>query len=137
MENIYTNGEYFKRHPTWDVEDSSWKARHVHHMIERNKIGGTRIADIGCGAGGVLSELSRLMDPNIRYYGFDISPQAIEIARKHSNDNICFKMEDLLSPNNDEYFDILLIMDVVEHIPDHIDFLRKSRTKALYKIFHI
>lgn len=106
-------------------------------MVERNHISISRIADIGCGAGGVLSELSRLMGPGIRYYGFDISPQAIELARKHTNDNICFKMEDLLSPDNDEYFDILLIIDVVEHIPDHIDFLRKSRTKALYKIFHI
>jgi len=104
-------------------------------MIERNHTSISRIADIGCGAGGVLSELSRLIGPGIRYYGFDISPQDIELARKHTNDNICFKMEDLLSPDNDEYFDILLIIDVVEHIPDHIDFLKKSRTKAFTKSF--
>jgi SAM-dependent methyltransferase len=106
-------------------------------MIVRNHISISRIADIGCGAGGVLYELSRLMGPGIRYYGFDISPQAIELAGKQGIVNICFKREDLLSANNDDYFDILLIIDVVEHIPDHIDFIRKSRTKALYKIFHI
>jgi SAM-dependent methyltransferase len=137
MENIYINGEYYKRHPTWDVEDSSWKAGHIHRLIERNHISGSRIADVGCGAGGVLFELSRLMKPGIRFYGYDISPQAIELAGRQENVNICFKIEDLLSDNNNNYFDILLIIDVVEHIPDYMDFLKKCRTKANYKIFHI
>ncbi len=137
MENRYTNGEYLKHHPGWHLEDSAWKARHIHNMIERSKITGNRIADLGCGAGGVLSELSRLMEPGIMYYGYDISRQAIELAGKQANVNICFKTEDLLSVNNNDYFDILLIIDVVEHIPDHIGFLKKCRTKAEHKIFHI
>jgi len=137
LNNIYTSGEYANCHRFWHAEDSSWKARYIHQMIESNQITGTRIADIGCGAGGVLSELSHLMGRDIRYYGYDISPQAIELARKQENVNICFKIEDLLSDNNDDYFDILLIIDVVEHIPDYMDFLKKCRTKAYYKIFHI
>jgi len=137
MENCYTNGQYFGCHPNWHIEDSAWKARNVHQIIKRNRISGVRIADLGCGAGGVLSELSRLMGPGIRYYGYDISPQATELARKQENVNICFKIEDLLSDNNDDYFDILLIIDVVEHIPDYMDFLKNCRTKANYKIFHI
>jgi SAM-dependent methyltransferase len=135
MENIYTNGEYFKRHPTWDAEDSSWKARHIYNIIERNKITGTKMADIGCGAGGVLSELSSLMGKEIEYYGYDISPQAIELARMH--DRLSFQTGDLLSTDNREYFDILLIIDVLEHIPDYMPFLQKCRLKASYKIYHI
>ena len=137
MENRYTNGEYCKRHPGWHLEDSAWKARHIHKMIERNRIAGTRIADVGCGAGGVLSELSRLMEPGVMFYGYDISRQAVDLAVKRENANICFKTEDLFSPDHANYFDLLLIIDVVEHIPDHIDFLKKCRTKADYKIFHI
>lgn len=48
-----------------------------------------------------------------------------------------FKLEDLLSADNREYFDILLIIDVIEHVPDYIDFMRKCRAKADYKIYHI
>jgi SAM-dependent methyltransferase len=137
MENIYTNGEYFKRHPEWHAEDSYWKARQIYKIIERNKITGFRIADIGCGAGGVLFELSQLMDKEINYYGYDISRQAIDLATKHAKANLYFKSEDLLSANNYLSFDILLIIDVIEHIPDYIDFLKKCRTKANYKIYHI
>lgn len=137
LKNVYTNGEYLQRHQTWHAEDSLWKAEHIYKIIERNSITCTKIADIGCGAGGVLYQLSHLMNKGIKYYGYDISPQAIELALKHPSTNICFKSEDLLSVNNREHFDILLIIDVMEHIPNHFDFLNKCRTKANYKIYHI
>jgi SAM-dependent methyltransferase len=95
------------------------------------------VADIGCGAGGVLSELSHLMDKEIECYGYDISPQAIKLARKNTKAGISFQVEDLLSAGNTNYFDILLIIDVLEHAPDYMDFLKKCRSKAHYKIYHI
>lgn len=137
MSDIYTDGEYFKRHQTWHAEDSSWKALHIYNIIKRNKITGSTIADIGCGAGGVLSELSHLMDKGIKYYGYDISQQAIDLAIEHNKENLYYRSEDLLSVNNRDHFDILLIIDVIEHIPNYVEFLKKCRSKAHYKIYHI
>ena len=34
----YINGEYLEKNPTWDVEDSPWKAEHILKIINRNKL---------------------------------------------------------------------------------------------------
>ncbi len=77
------------------------------------------------------------MDKGIRYFGYDIAQQAIDLAIKHANEDVYFKSEDILSANNSEYFDILLIIDVIEHVSNYLDFLKKCRAKANYKIYHI
>lgn len=135
MNNIYKNGEYIRRHPSWHAEDAAWKAWHIYQIIRKNNIIIQKVADIGCGSGGVLAELSSLMDKDIAYYGYDISTQAIELARRH--EGISFSTEDLFSSENSEYFDILLAIDVLEHIPDYMTFMERCRLKASYKIYHI
>ncbi|MGH2612444.1 MAG: methylase, partial [Rhabdochlamydiaceae bacterium] len=63
--------------------------------------------------------------------------QAIAIARKLGNERIVFFQEGLLSEDNKKYFDILLIIDVFEHVPHYMEFVEKCREKAAYKIYHI
>ena len=46
-----------------------------------------------------------------------------------------FFHKDLLE--TDEYFDVLLIIDVSEHVPDYMGFVQRCRQKARYKICHI
>ncbi len=73
----------------------------------------------------------------MHFTGYDISPQAIDLAKRLNNKNIDFFCEDPLLENNRDYFDILLVIDVFEHIPDYMGFLAKCRAKAEYKIYHI
>jgi SAM-dependent methyltransferase len=112
-----------------------WKAGHIHHIVRKNNIRGRKVAEIGCGAGGILSALSALLDEDMVYFGYDISSQTIELAKRHSG--ISFQTCDPLSSANREYFDILLVIDVLEHVPDYMAFLQKCRAKARYKIYHI
>ena len=84
--NIYTNGEYFENNPTWDVEDSPWKADIIFSMIERNKLTIHDLVEVGCGAGGILASLAE-KKTNIRTLkGYDISPQAISLAEKRKSE---------------------------------------------------
>ncbi len=53
LENIYTSGEYAAKHPTWDVEHSSWKAKQIMRMMARNNIVPKTICEVGCGAGEI------------------------------------------------------------------------------------
>ena len=55
-ENIYTepHGEYLRNNPAWHVEDSSWKARQVMKMLNRNSLNPKTVAEAGCGAGEIL-----------------------------------------------------------------------------------
>ena len=104
----------------------------------KNCINPKNIAEIGCGSGAILNELSKLPDlQHVRFTGYDISPQAIEIAKKLNSKRIGFFREDILSENGEKQFDVLLVIDVFEHVLDYMGFVEKCREKATYKIYHI
>lgn len=69
------------------------------------------------------------------FKGFDIAEAAIQRAQQHANDKLTYAYQNLLE--TDERFDLLLIIDVIEHIPDYLDFTRKCKDHATYKMFHI
>jgi hypothetical protein len=135
MSDIYTNEEYLKKNPSWHEEDSPWKASQIFKLLERNKLSVDTVAEIGCGAGGVLASLSGRLPPHTRFHGFDISPQAVEMAQKRERPGLTFSCEDALK--SPERFDLFLIIDVIEHVRDYLGFTEACRAKARYKIFHI
>ena len=140
MSNVYTSREYLEAtHETWHSADSPWKADQILGIIRRNNIHPNSIGEIGCGAGRILDELSKKPYLNgVRCEGYDISPHAIEFCKRIDNKNCTFYLSDLLAEENSQrYFDILLVIDVYEHIPDYIGFVEKCRHKADYKIYHI
>lgn len=137
MTSIYADGEYLAEHPGWHTEDSAWKASRILEMIRRNKLELGTIADIGCGAGHVLAHLQRQLNrESIDYFGFDISPQAIELAQPRSNAHLTFEVRDLLQTDH-QPFDALLVVDVFEHVPDYMGFVTQCGRQAKYKIYHI
>ena len=135
MTGIYEDGTYLEHNPSWHEEDSPWKASKIQHMIERNSLSPKSICEIGCGAGEILNQLS-LHYSNVEFIGYEISPQAFDLCIKKQKTNLIFKCHDLLEENN-IFFDILMAIDVFEHVEDYFSFLRKLKTKAKYKIFHI
>ena len=91
-----------------------------------------KILDIGCG-GGLLSEpLSRL---GAEVVGIDASDRNIKIAKSHAKKNnldikyLCSSPENF---NSKTKFDVVLNMEIVEHVQD-VDFFLKSCSKLLKK----
>ena len=137
-DSIYTSGEYLQSTRSWHVEDSPWKAGNIAKILTGNGIQANTIAEIGCGAGAILEELAMTEGfADVRFEGYDISPQAIEIASTRKNKRISFLQADILTQEGHTDFDVLLAIDVFEHIPDYIGFLEACREKARYKVFHI
>lgn len=137
MSNIYTNGEYLEATRSWHAEDSPWKAEQIYAIIKRNDIRAERIVEVGCGAGGVLCELSQKpLFAHARLQGFDISPHAIELARQKDQDKVQYHCGDIFSIGTADA-DMLLAIDVFEHVPDYMGFLSKCRSFATFKIYHI
>ena len=135
-DNIYTDGSYGRQHPGWHAEDSPWKAAQILKMLRRNDLEPASVCEAGCGAGEILSQLHEKLDDSTRFCGYEISPQAFELARPRRRDRLDFKLQDLLE-DEPAHYDLVLAIDVVEHVEDYSSFLRVLQTKGTYKIFHI
>ncbi|NOX59111.1 MAG: methyltransferase domain-containing protein [Planctomycetes bacterium] len=135
MTKIYEDGEYLENNPSWHEEDSPWKARQIIKMIEKNGLNPTRICEIGCGAGEILCQLSEHFTGK-EYFGYEISPQAFELCEKKTASNRTFFHRDLFE-EKDARFDLVMAIDVFEHVEDCFGFLRNLKETAEYKIFHI
>ena len=135
LSNIYTDGTYIQENPLWHQEDSPWKACHIADIINKNGLDPKSICEIGCGAGEILSQLSEKYFIDCNYYGYEISPIAFEICEKKSNNRLNFYLEDFISKA--DRYDIVMAIDVFEHVEDYIGFLRKIKERGDYLIFHI
>jgi 2-polyprenyl-3-methyl-5-hydroxy-6-metoxy-1,4-benzoquinol methylase len=136
-DKIYTeeNGEYLKNNPTWHIEDSPWKAKQIMKMLSRNPINPKSIAEIGCGAGEIVNQLHATMPNDVSLTGYDISGDAIGLAKLREKDRLKFEHSDFLEINSK--FDLVLMMDVFEHVEDYLGFLKKCKSKSKNTIFHI
>jgi len=134
-QNVYASGEHLEKNPDWHVHASGWKAQHVLRILKRHHLTANTIGEVGCGAGEVLRRLQLHMAPHCIFSGYDISPQAIELARSRANQRLHFKLADIFQ-EPDAYFDLLLILDVVEHVEDYFTFLRGLKSLARDKIFN-
>jgi SAM-dependent methyltransferase len=95
------------------------------------------VGDIGCGVGQILFELSQdSYFSDTTFVGYDVSPHAIDIASKRKTPKLTYRQIDLLDHGYTESFDVLLVIDVVEHIRDCYGFLEKCKAKASFKVFH-
>jgi SAM-dependent methyltransferase len=135
MGNIYTNLEYLRNNPTWHEEDSPWKAGKIAELLLRNRISIEKVSEIGCGAGGVIKGLADHLGAGAQFKGYDISPDAIRMAQKYRRPGLDYYCEDFLLGSDRP--DLLLVIDVIEHIPDYLGFTERCQARARYKIYHI
>ena len=91
-----------------------------------------KILDIGCG-GGLLSEPMCRLGAEVT--AIDASQKNINVAKLHAKQNnlkinyICTSPEKM---KNENYFDVILNMEIVEHVED-VDFFLKSCSRLLKK----
>lgn len=133
---IYTDGEYLAHNPTWHTEDSPWKADQILDILHRNQLTPKSVCEVGCGAGEILVQLKRQMPDDCQFCGYDISPQALALARSRADERLCFRLGEM-TEQHDVNFDMILVVDLLEHLEDYFQFLRLLRPRAVHKVFHI
>jgi len=131
---MYTNGEYLRRHPTWDGDDAVLKSAWIRDMIDQHRLPVNTIVEVGCGSGRILSELA-VHYPQANVTGYDISPDAIGMAQQYANSRVSFREAAL--PDSSVTADLLLLIDVLEHVPDYYGLLENIRSAARHFIFHV
>ena len=116
-----------ERHARWRELGARGKADHVEELARRAGLGHDRVAEIGCGDGALLAELSqRRFGRSLA--GFDISEAALDLARGRSIPRVerleRFAGERL--PAGDREFDLALLSHVLEHVPAPVPLLREA-----------
>lgn len=99
----------------------AWITDHAARRLPR--IEGTRLLDVGCGAGLAAEALAR---HGFDVLGIDAAPDVIDAARIHGGpDGPRYRValaEDLLAEG--ARFPVITALEVVEHVPDPAAFLR-------------
>jgi trans-aconitate methyltransferase len=122
--------------PSWHEEDADWKAGKIIELLRRaGEDPPRRVAEVGCGTGGILRCLQEALPEATTLSGYDIAPDAIGRARRHANARLAFFCEDITRTS--ERFDLLLCIDVFEHVEDPFAFLRAIRRLAPKVVFNI
>jgi SAM-dependent methyltransferase len=100
-----------------------WFASRTHALLgllDRQVVGnGGRVLDVGCGAGNMIHHLSRYGS----VVGIDNNPKPLEIAHQRGYDARLAQAEDM--PFEDESFDLVTALDVIEHCEDDVRILRE------------
>jgi SAM-dependent methyltransferase len=123
-QTIYLDGEYLAKNPGWHVGESPWKARQILHILRKNRITAKTICEVGCGAGEVLKQLQETLDNDCVFLGYDVSPQVFELAKGRAKGKLQFRLGDFLEEQSN--FDLILVLDVIEHLEDYFSFLKRG-----------
>ena len=113
----------------YQVEETHWWHRGRRRIIEsfvreicKSFKQRPRILDVGCGTGGNLNVLAQFGDAE----GVDVSADALEFCRQRGLLNVRQGAAEAL-PYDDDTFDLVTALDVVEHIDDDVAGLREFR----------
>ena len=136
-DSIYTDGSYTSlTGGTWHLEDAPYKAAWTRQMLATHPdFKPVKVCEIGCGAGGILVELRKTLPAGSQFTGYEISPQAHAMSLQFVSEHIRFILGSAF--DDQELYDLALIMDVIEHVEDCFAFLRQAKQKARIKILHI
>ena len=93
------------------------------------------VCEVGCGSGACLAEL-RSIYPAAELSGYDIAPDAAQFWANYEALNIQFEVNDVLSMKSLNC-EVLMLLDVIEHLADPHAFLFALHGKAKYYVFHI
>ncbi len=122
--------EYAKKNRTWHIEDSQWKAQKIIGMMKENNLAPRSICEVGCGAGQILHYIQEAY-PDVDYAGYDISSMAISMCQPR--DRCQYYNADILE--TDDVYDLVLAIDLIEHVEDCYGFLKKLKAHGSKFIF--
>ncbi|PIP61135.1 hypothetical protein COW99_05950 [Candidatus Roizmanbacteria bacterium CG22_combo_CG10-13_8_21_14_all_38_20] len=116
--------EYIRKNPGLHIEDSEFKAAEILHILPSN-ITVNSLLDVACGAGKISLILGSKLSIE-KIVGIDISKTIIEKARElDTKHEVTWKVTDIFSYRPKSIFDLIICIDIVEHIKNDYKFLQK------------
>ena len=130
---MYHDGHYAEHNPDWHEGDSDFKADAVVAILRAHDITPASAVDVGCGAGKVVANLSVAM-PATRWTGCDISPQAAQRWPIEQSAGVSYELRDFCQGT--DHHDLVMALDVAEHVPDYLGFLDAIRSRSTWCVIN-
>ena len=132
---MYESEVYSDLHRDYHVEDSAWKADQILGLVDKGELSPESICEVGCGAGEILRDLGERL-PGVRILeGFEPNRRGFELCQSKASQRLRFHQREI--GENDGVYDLLLCIDVIEHVEDVYGFLRSILGHGNKFIFHI
>lgn len=87
---------------------------------------GEHVLDVGCGMGAVAYEVAERSGADV--VGVDVDPASIaEATQRYSHPRVQYVVGDALEALPDQPFDVVILSNVLEHLPERPAFLQRLR----------
>lgn len=126
----YTSGEYGRAVPDWHDADAPFKVAGLVRLVREVGWSPKTVVDVGCGAGRVLDGVCAELGAT--GVGVDVAAEAIERAPQRAG--LTFRVGDASSAGT---ADLVMAVDVVEHVADDIGFVAQLATVAPHIVLRI
>ena len=139
IDPLYLKGDFYEK--SAGGLDAAYKVNQLRQLLVRNQTifatGNWHIADVGCGTGETTIQLHTMMNDlygiEASVEGYDIHPY---IKTREISDSIRYINGDFCQIA-DGIYDLVVLFDVIEHIPDPITFLKVVSGHARLLALHI
>ncbi|AHX11540.1 3-demethylubiquinone-9 3-O-methyltransferase [Neorickettsia helminthoeca str. Oregon] len=113
--------EWHKPHGSFEMLHKMNKLR-IQYILSNSDVVGKAILDVGCG-GGILSEELSSLGGIVT--AIDPSEESVKAAMENSKGNVTYINASLdEAVIRDKQFDIICIMEVIEHVNDPMEFVK-------------
>src|SRR6266568_1789247 len=127
IEQLYLSGAYLRNNPTLHSEDSAWKAKIIYPFLDRvvalRDAPQLKVLDVGGGAGLLLrmigDYLTHKHGRSVAKCALEYSTQMLEVQKANNPDLTCAQQGSIeKTAFREKEFDLVLLIDVLEHLPD-------------------
>ncbi|MBK9577077.1 MAG: class I SAM-dependent methyltransferase [Fibrobacterota bacterium] len=131
---MYQDGQYLQHNPSWHEQDSPFKASWIFDLLQKWQVTPNSVGEVGCGAAGILRSLAEKL-PSSEFDGWDVSPQAIDLANLKPHPRVKLHLADIIEAQ--PFYDVLLAIDVLEHMENPALFLRNAKSLCSHIAVHL
>jgi trans-aconitate methyltransferase len=129
MSEIYNNGQYFKTNPNLHLEDTEFKFSNLYEYLNMVELKDEtiKILDVGGGAGVLgkfVADYFFKKAIKVNFTALDLSEKMLS-EQKNNNPHITNALNISISDIPNNYYDLVLMIDVIEHVENYESVAKK------------